>query len=60
MAPKKALTNQLTKSIKKLPGISLKISPPNWLNEIVAVWAELPVHIKAAIKALVQTHIQGD
>ncbi len=30
--PKKALTNQLTKSIKKLPEISLKIYPPNWLK----------------------------
>jgi hypothetical protein len=28
--------------------------------EIVAVWPDLPVHIKAAIKALVQTAIQGD
>ena len=29
---------------------------PLELAEIVAVWAELPVHIKAAIKALVHTH----
>ena len=28
----KALTNQLTKSIKKLPRINLKIYPPNWLK----------------------------
>ncbi len=30
------------------------------LTEIVAVWPELPEHIRAAIKALVQTSIQGD
>ena len=30
---------------------------PDDLAEIVAVWPELPVHIKAAIKALIQTNI---
>jgi hypothetical protein len=30
------------------------------LVEIVAVWPELPDHIKAAIKTLVQSSMQGD
>jgi hypothetical protein len=30
------------------------------LAEIVAVWPELPGHIKAAIKALIQTQKKGD
>jgi hypothetical protein len=33
---------------------------PDDLAQIVSVWPELPGHIKAAIKALVQTYFQGD
>jgi hypothetical protein len=30
------------------------------LRLIVEAWPELPEHIKAAIKALLETHIKGD
>jgi hypothetical protein len=33
---------------------------PVELAEIVTIWPELPLHIKAAIKALVQTHTKED
>jgi len=42
------------KKSQKTPGDPLQDIPTE-LAEIVAVWHDLPVHIKAAIKALVQT-----
>ena len=43
------------KNFPKTAGNQPQDIPPE-LAEIVAVWADLPLHIKAAIKALVQTH----
>ena len=48
---KEQLTPQLT---PKSPKQAQKL--PSDLAEIVAVWPELPEHIKASIKALVQTN----
>jgi len=42
------------KKSQKTPGIQLQDMPVE-LADIVAVWHDLPAHIKAAIKALVQT-----
>jgi hypothetical protein len=47
---------------KKIPKTA-QTQPRNMspdLTEIAAVWPVLPEHIRAAIKALVQTSIQGD
>jgi hypothetical protein len=49
----------LTPKTEKQGIINTSELPPD-LAEIVAVWPDLPEHIKAAIKALVQTNIQGD
>jgi len=57
--PKTPLTPQLTPKSQKQGEIDTPELSPD-LAEIVAVWPELPGHIKAAIKALVQTFIQGD
>ena len=46
---------QLTPNSRKQGQIDTSELPPD-LAEIVTVWSELPGHIKAAIKALIQTH----
>ncbi len=51
--PKSPLTPQLTPESRKQGEIDTSELPSDLL-EIVAVWPELPAHIKAAIKALVQ------
>jgi hypothetical protein len=48
------LTPQLTPKSQK-PGEIDPSELPADLADIVAIWPELPGHIKAAIKALVQT-----
>jgi hypothetical protein len=52
---KTPLTPQLTPGSRKQDEIDTSGLPSD-LVEIVAVWPELPEHIKAAIKALIQTH----
>ena len=47
------------KKIPKTTSVSAE-SQPQDLAELTTVWPHLPDHIKAAIKALVQTSIQGD
>jgi len=49
------LTPQLTPKSQKQGQIDTS-ELPSELAEIVTVWPELPGHIKAAIKALIQTH----
>jgi hypothetical protein len=49
------LTPQLTSEYQKTGEIDTKKLPPD-LKEIVTIWSELPEHIKAAIKALVETY----
>jgi len=49
------LTPQLTPNSQKQGKIDTSELPSD-LAEIVTIWPELPEHIKAAIKALIQTH----
>jgi hypothetical protein len=53
------LTPQLTPKKQKQDKIDTPELPPD-LAELIALWPELPEHIKAAIKALVQTHNSGN
>jgi len=51
------------KKFQKSPEGQFQNMPQNMpveLAQIVTVWHDLPVHIKAAIQALVQIAIQGD
>jgi len=48
------LTPQLTPKSQKQGKIDTKKLPPD-LAEIVSVWPDLPEHIRAAVKALIQT-----
>jgi len=52
---KEQLTPQLTPESPKQGKIDTSELSPG-LAEIVTIWPQLPKHIKAAIKALVQTH----
>jgi len=49
------LTPKLTPAFKKQPKIDTSELSPD-LVEIITLWPELPEHIKAAIKALIQSH----
>ena len=49
------MTPQLTPKSRKQGEIDTSELPAD-LTEIVAVWSELPEHIKAAIKTLVEAH----
>jgi hypothetical protein len=52
---KEQLTPQLTPKFQERGKIDTQNLPDD-LAEIVAAWTQLPEYIKAAIKALVQTH----
>jgi len=52
---KEQLTPQLTPQSQNQCKIDTSELPAE-LSEIVQVWPELPEHIKATIRALVQTH----
>jgi hypothetical protein len=51
----KTSKQQLTPKSQEQGEIDTEELPPE-LAELVAVWPQLPEHIKAAVRALVQTH----
>ncbi|OHB59795.1 MAG: hypothetical protein A2173_00850 [Planctomycetes bacterium RBG_13_44_8b] len=56
---KTQLTPQLTPKSQKQGKIDTQNLSSN-LAEVIAVWPELPEHIKAAIKALIHTQKKGE
>jgi hypothetical protein len=52
------LTQKLTPAFKKPKIDTSKLSSD--LTEIITVWADLPEHIKAAIKTLVSVTVKKD